>query len=220
VTESRHRPRSYSPSGTSGGYGRAYGGGSSYGGYPRGGGAYRRPPYTRWGIGAGCAYDCYRLGAGTHKGGFYGSFFVGFPFAVPVYLPYIETAQYDEATVDAYAPRPEPPPYYTTPASKLIVVGGGSGGGDAVTVETVGDSVRLRWLPAGRSAREVRLFVADSARRELASRTASPSAPVATFEIVTLSAPVVFAGVSVTFTDGVITTTVVPYQHAAAAPRR
>ena len=89
-----------------------------------------------------------------------------------------------------------------------------------MTVETVGDSVRLRWLGAGRSAREVRLFVADSARRELAARTASPSAPVATFEIVTLSAPVAFTGVSVTFTDGVIMTTVIPYQHAAASQRR
>jgi hypothetical protein len=173
-------------------------------------------------VGAGCAYDCYRIGAGIRKGGFYGSFFVGYPFAVPVYFPYIETTQvqYEEATVDAYDARPEPQPYSATPASKLIVVGGGSGGGDAVSVETVGDSVRLRWLAAGRSAREVRLFVADSARRELASRTASPSAPVATFEIVTLSAPVAFAGVSVTFTDGVVTTTVVPYQHAAASQRR
>ena len=224
VTEPRHQPRSYSPSGPSSGHGRAYDRGSSYGNYPRRGGAYRRPPYTRWGVGAGCGYGCYRPGAGIHKGGFYGSFLLGYPFAVPLYLPHyvVESTQvqYEEATVEAYDARPEPQSYYTRPAAKLIVVGGGTGGGDAVSVETVGDSVRLRWLGAGRSAREVRLFVADSARRELASRTASPSAPVATFEIVTLSAPVAFTGVSVTFTDGVTMTTVIPYQHAAASRRR
>jgi hypothetical protein len=96
-------------------------------------------------------------------------------------------------------------------ASKLIVVGGGTTGGDALTIETVGDSVRLSWLGANRPVREVKLFVADSAHRELATRSASPMAPTATFEVATLSAPVAFAGVAVTFADGAMTTTTIPY---------
>jgi hypothetical protein len=96
--------------------------------------------------------------------------------------------------------------------SKLIVVGGGTtGGGDALTIETVGDSVRLSWLGTNRPVREVKLFVADSAHRELATRSASPMAPTATFEVTTLSAPVAFAGVAVTFADGAMTTTTIPY---------
>ena len=204
-------------------YGTSTYGTGSYGSYPRGSTRYRRPPYSRWGVGAGCAYGCFRLGAGVRTGSFFGSFYFGYPFAVPIYLPYIvETTTYvrhDEPAYDSYDTRADLPAEPGRAASKLIVVGGGTGGGDALTVETLGDSVRLSWLAAGRSAREVKLFVADSARRELAARTASPSAPVATFEIVTLSAPVAFAGVSVTFTDGVTTTTVVPYQHAGSARR-
>ena len=100
------------------------------------------------------------------------------------------------------------------------MVGGGTGGGsDALTVESLADSVRLSWLANGRVAREVKLFVADSARRELATRTASPSAPTATFEIATLSAPVAFAGVTVIFADGVTSTTLVPYRGEAAPGR-
>ena len=224
--------------GGSTGSGRAYGtsgyGTSSYGtgtygstanGYPRGSTRYRRQPYTRWGVGAGCAYGCFRLGAGVRTGSFFGSLFIGYPFAVPIYVPYIvETTTYvrhEEPAYDSYDQRADVSAELNRPASKLIVVGGsGSGGGDALTVESIGDSVRLSWLAAGRTAREVKLFVTDSAKRELAARTASPSAPVATFEIVTLSAPVAFAGVSVTFTDGVTTTTVVPYQHGTSGQRR
>jgi hypothetical protein len=151
----------------------------------------------------------YRRGfvAGGYKHHF-GSF-VGYPFWVPVVWPYFDygyygTAAYSEAAVESYAPARAP--------AKLIVVGSGSAsGGDALTVETAGDSVRLSWLGANRPVREVKLFVVDSARRELATRSASPSAPVATFEVATLSAPVAFAGVTVTFADGVMTTTTVPY---------
>jgi hypothetical protein len=175
-------------------------------------------------VAPGCAYGCFRFGAGIRAGSFFSTFYIGHPFAVPIFLPYvIETTTYvrhEEPVYDSYDARADVPSDPGRAASKLIVVGGGSGGGDAVTVETLGDSVRLSWLAAGKSAREVKLFVADSARRELAARTASPSAPVATFEVVTLSAPVAFAGVSVTFTDGVTTTTVVPYQHGTSSQRR
>ena len=213
----RTRPRY-----VTGGYGTgSYG--TSYGSSSRVTSGYRRPPYARWGVGVGCAYGCFRFGGGHRLGSFYGSLFIGYPFAIPIYVPYIvETTTYvrtEEQAYDSYDSRAEVAAEPNRAASKLIVVGGGNSGGDALTVESVGDSVRLSWLAAGRSAREVKLFVTDSAKRELAARMASPSAPAATFEVVTLSAPVAFAGVSVTFTDGVTTTTVVPYQHGSGQRR-
>jgi hypothetical protein len=150
----------------------------------------------------------------------FSTFSIGYPFYVPILVPYIYDAtyvRYGEAAADAYAP--EPQTEGGRPVSKLIVVGAGSAtGGDALTVETVGDSVRLSWLGAGRLAREVMLFVTDSAKRHLGIAEREPVGPNATFEISTLSAPVAFAGVSVTFADGVTSTTVVPYR--AGTPRR
>jgi hypothetical protein len=155
---------------------------------------------------------------------------VGYPFAVPVVVPYFygyssygtTYDRYAETSSGQYAPEqyaPEAEP--TRSASKLIVIGGGTGGGgDALTIETVADSVRLSWLGSGRAAREVTLFVADSTQRRLATRSASPAAPTATFEVATLSAPVAFAGVAVTYTDGVTSITLVPYRDGAAAGQR
>jgi hypothetical protein len=166
-----------------------------------------QPPSTRW-VGSGCFGGCWKAGIGARHKRFFGSFVVGYPFwSVPFFYDYYGSS-YVESTGGAYAP--EAP---GRAAAKLIVVGGGSsGGGDALTVETLGDSVRLSWLVAGRPATEVKLFVADSARRELATRSASPASPTAVFEIATLSAPVSFAGVTVTFADGVVATTLVPYR--------
>ena len=205
------------------------GGGDRYDGGDRGG-RYPRRPYTTGytpGYTTGytpiggyshrtsvCGFGCVRIGGGHRSARVFSTFPIGYPFYVPILVPYIYDAtyvQYGEAAADTYAP--EPQTVFGRPASKLIVVGAGSAaGGDALTVESVGDSVRLSWLGAGRPAREVMLFVTDSAKRHLASRSASPSAANATFEISTLSAPVAFAGVSVTFTDGVTSTTVVPYR--------
>ena len=220
-----------------------YGNGAAYDDRDRGGrydggdrgGRYARRPYTTGytpGYTTGytpigghshrvpvCGVGCVRIGGGLRAARVFSTFSIGYPFYVPILVPYIYDAtyvRYGEAAADSYAP--EPQTEFGRPVSKLIVVGAGSAaGGDALTVETVGDSVRLSWLGAGRLAREVMLFVTDSAKRHLASRSASPSAPNATFEISTLSAPVAFAGVSVTFTDGVTSTTVVPYR-ASTAP--
>jgi hypothetical protein len=162
-------------------------------------------------VGLGCGYGCYRVGAGVRSGRFAGHFFIGYPFVIPIAIPYYYESSYESYSEAAVASEP----VYREPeraASKLIVIGAGGGGGDALTVETLGDSVRLGWLGSTRPAREVRLFVSDSAQRQLASRSASPSAPTATFEVATLSAPVSFAGVTVVFADGVTTTTVVPYR--------
>ena len=209
------------PLGSGNSSGRGYTAGSSYGtGWSMSGGfGHRfepstsrrwRPGYTQYGV--GCNVGCFRLGLGAGTGRFFGSFVVGYPFAVPIVVPYFyysATTAYVESAADAYAAEPEPP----RAASKLIVIGGGSGGGgDALTVETLGDSVRLNWLGSSRPAREVTLFVADSTQRPLATRRASAAAPTATFEIATLSEPVAFAGVTVTFADGVTTTTTVPYR--------
>ena len=225
----------------------SYGNGAAYDSRDRGGsydggnrgGRYTRRPYTT-GYTAGyttgytpiggyshraivCGFGCVRIGGGHRAARVFSTFSIGYPFYVPVLVPYIYDAtyvQYGDAYADAYAPEPQTASGRPA-ASKLIVVGAGSAaGGDALTVETVGDSVRLSWLGAGRPAREVTLFVTDSAKRQLASRSASPSAPNATFETATLSAPVAFAGVSVTFTDGVTSTTVVPYRAGTAPTER
>ena len=213
-------------------YDNQYGNGSSRGltGYNSGGvvgnrgySIDRRPrytsrPYTRAGFG-GCVYTCVSVSGGIRTGRYFSSFTIGYPFAVPVVVPYFVVATpevYVEPSVEERYVEAAP-----RAASKLIVIGGGSGGGgDALTVESVGDSVRLNWLPNGRQAREVKLFVADSAQRQLATRIASPAMPSATFEISTLSSPVAFAGVSVTFADGVISTTVVPYRGGASSGQR
>lgn len=192
-----------------GGYARGYamGSGGSTGGFSNGGNASHRwqPGYTR-SVGSACVGGCWGVG-GRYKH-FYGSYVVGYPFWTVPYVYDSYGSSYVESAAESYAPEPA-----GRAAPKLIVIGGGSaGGGDALTVETMGDSVRLSWLVAGRLAREVKLFVADSAHRELATRSASPSTPTAVFEVATLSSPVAFAGVTVTFADGVVTTTMVPYR--------
>jgi hypothetical protein len=213
-------------------YGKTYGGGSSYGtrdGFGRSDGRQPARLYTTTRTPAAhsrrapvCGYGCVRIGGGHRAARVFATFSIGYPFYVPLYVPYIYDATYvrygEEAVADTYVP--EPYADAARPPSKLIVVGAGSAGGDALTVETVGDSVRLSWIASGRTPREVKLFVSDSAKRELASRSATAWAPYATFEIATLSAPVAFAGVSVTFTDGVISTTVVPYRNGTASGQR
>jgi hypothetical protein len=210
--------------------GSSVSGGSSFGGAGFDGFGHRfepgsshrwQPGYTRV-VGGGCFGSCFRIGVGGRPR-FFGSFFFGYPFYFPVAVPYFystyETVVQPVAVAQPYAPGAEPyvPFEEQRAASKLIVVGGGTGnGGDALTVETRGDSVYLSWLSSGRQAREVKLFVADSAQHQLATRSASPSAPNAMFEVSTLSAPVAFAGVTVTFADGVTTTTTVPYRASSS----
>jgi len=201
-------------------------------GFPRGGGfgvpgfSHRRSrflpaPHTRGRVRAGCIFGCQPFGGFIgHKGRFTSGFFGDFPFAFPFFFPLAYDAGY--ATYPPYTELPEDVGYAEPrrAASKLIVVGAGGRGGEALTVETIADSVRLTWLGAGRPAREVRLFVADSAHRELAARSANPSAPTATFEISTLSAPVAFTGVTIEFADGVTATTVVPYRLGGVSGQR
>ena len=189
-----------------GAYGRGYGMASA----PVGGSRRAHAPYTRWGVGAGCGFGCVSGGFGAHVGR-YPKYVIGYPlFGAALFYPYyydIGYSAYTEVTTHAYAddaPRT---------ASKVIIVGTGSAGAsDALTVESLGDSVRLSWLANGRATREVKLFVADSAKRELATRTTMPSTPTAIFEVATLSAPVAYVGVTVVFADGVTSTTLVPYR--------
>ena len=206
------------------GYGGSSRNNSGYSGYAGDRGTrYWRPPSSHWGVGAGCVGGCIR--AGIHSGRFFGSFAFGYPFAIPVYVPYFYDATYYGSTYESdggtanepYAPESE----RAYAPSKLIVIGGGTGGGgDALTVETIADSVRLTWLASGRAAREVMLFVADSTQRRLATRSTSPAAPAATFEVATLSAPVAYAGVAVTFADGVTSITLVPYRGGMTGGQR
>ena len=110
----------------------------------------RQSAYTRWGASSSCFGGCFTGGVGGFHKHFLGSFIVGYPFWGAVVWPYFDYgygSTYTEPAAESY----EPP----RAASKLIVVGGGSttGGGDALTIEALGDSVRLSWLGANRPVR-------------------------------------------------------------------
>ena len=146
-------------------YGKTYGGGSSYGtrdGFGRSDGRQPARLYTTTRTPAAhsrrapvCGYGCVRIGGGHRAARVFATFSIGYPFYVPLYVPYIYDATYvrygEEAVADTYVP--EPYADAARPPSKLIVVGAGSAGGDALTVETVGDSVRLSWIASGRTPR-------------------------------------------------------------------
>jgi len=114
--------------------------------------------------GASCYRNCFGGIGGFHRH-FLGSFVVGYPFWGAVAWPYFDYGYYGSTYAEPAEQAYEP----THPGSKVIVVGGGTtSGGDALSIETLGDSVRLSWLGANRPVRDVKLFIADSAHRELA----------------------------------------------------
>src|SRR5688500_2836039 len=108
-----------------------------------------------------------------------------------------------------YAPATMPAP--STSGPKLIVVGEGSGG-ESITLEhPTADRLRVTWSATGAIAREVRLFLADSARQTLRTSVPDVDAPTATFQIGALGSRIAFVGATVVFVSGVTTTTLVPY---------
>jgi hypothetical protein len=153
---------------------------------------------------------------------FFGFPYVVSPYVVPVPLPMDVTDQSSyyaqPAPSEPLAPAPAPRSTDTSFAhSKLIIVGGESGrGGDALTIEQLGDSVlRLTWLGSIRPIREARVFVADSTQRTLRSQRVDVKTPSALFETRELRRRIAYAGVAVTFTDGVMSTTMVPVRLGA-----
>jgi hypothetical protein len=149
--------------------------------------------------------------------------YVAAPYAVPVAVP-VEPLTYAPASGVYAVPEPAAPPTPPLPRdtsfahSKLIIVGGESGrGGDALTIEQLGDSVlRLTWLGSIRPIRDARVFIADSAQRTLRAQRVDATTPSALFETKELKRQIAYAGVSVTFADGVMSTTMIPVRVSSA----
>jgi hypothetical protein len=73
------------------------------------------------------------------------------------------------------------------------------------------DSLRVTWLGAHRPIREARLFLADSTRKSLQSRTVTAGQPMALFTLAMQGGPAAFVGLKVVFADGSTRTTLVPF---------
>ncbi|MGH7709991.1 MAG: hypothetical protein ACREOG_01835 [Gemmatimonadaceae bacterium] len=129
-------------------------------------------------------------------------------YAVPYYVPVPAPVQ----TWPAPSPR-TPPRVYDPTKSKMLTIGGGAdGGGGVMRIESVSDSVvRLTWLGNPRPIREVRVLLADSTQRTLRSALVDRETPSALLRVADLATRVAYVGLTITFADGAIETTLVPY---------
>jgi hypothetical protein len=139
------------------------------------------------------------------------------PYAVPVEVPYAVPVEVPYP-VPLYPPnrrfRSKEPPRRPAPGeSKMLVMGSGiDAGGGTLGVESMGDSlVRLTWMPNTRQVREARVFLADSAQRQLRSQRLDSVSTSALFETKPLGSRVRYAGLTVVMAHGTILTTLVPY---------
>ena len=77
-------------------------------------------------------YSCVSVSGGIRTGRYFSSFTIGYPFAVPIIVPYFVAATPD-VYVDSRADDRYVEDRYVEEApraaSKLIVIGGGTGGG-------------------------------------------------------------------------------------------
>jgi hypothetical protein len=92
--------------------------------------------------------------------------------------------------------------------SKLIVVDGQRGGAAVEVRQVGGDTIQLTRPGSEAGVRQVTLFLADSLRHTLDEQTLSTAPYTVNF---TLAPATAFVGVTVTYTNGTIATTTVPY---------
>jgi hypothetical protein len=126
-------------------------------------------------------------------------------YQVPVYVPV------PVATLPAEPAEPRKP--YDPTKSRMLTIGAGAdGGGGVMRIEPVTDSlVRITWLGSARPVREARLFLADSARQELRTARVDARTPSTLFELTPGRERIVYAGLTIHFSDGAVQTTLVPY---------
>ena len=113
---------------------------------------------------------------------------VGTPYQAsapaPVYVPYPVPYYYPVPASAPEPPKPPPRPYNPEVAHLTVVGGGHDGGGGVMRIERPStDSLRVTWLGTPRAIREARLFLADSTRTSLQSRTVTTGQPVALFAL-------------------------------------
>jgi hypothetical protein len=107
-------------------------------------------------------------------------------------------------------------PYDPTKSKTLIVGEGADGGAGVMRIDRVGpDSVRLTWRGSVRPIREARFFLADSARRALATQMVSADQPTAVFSLEARADAIAFTGLTVIFADGATVTNLVPWRNAS-----
>ncbi|MEW5916467.1 MAG: hypothetical protein AB1762_08685 [Gemmatimonadota bacterium] len=143
------------------------------------------------------------------------------PYVTETVVPY-PVPYYVAVPVPAAAPAAPPARKPYDPAkSRMLTIGAGADGGAGVMrIEAVGDSVvRLVWLGTPRPVREARLYLADSAQRSLRSALVDKQTPSALFKISDVAAGLVYFGLTITFADGAIETTLVPYRKPAESSR-
>jgi hypothetical protein len=141
---------------------------------------------------------------------------VGTPYQAsapaPVYVPYPVPYYYPVPATAPEPPKPPPRPYNPAMAHLTVVGGGHDGGGGVMRIERPSaDSLRVTWLGAHRPIREARLFLADSTRKSLQSRTVTAGQPMALFTLAMQGGPAAFVGLKVVFADGSTRTTLVPF---------
>ncbi|MGH7695639.1 MAG: hypothetical protein ACRENH_11700 [Gemmatimonadaceae bacterium] len=131
------------------------------------------------------------------------------PYAVPVYVPVPTPVQPKYWARDS---QKISQPYDPTKSRMLTVGEGADGGGGVMRIERLENNVlRLTWRGSLRPIREARLFIADSLQKTLRSARVDSDTPSALFEIANLEGKIAFAGLIVTYADGAVQTTLVPY---------
>ena len=127
------------------------------------------------------------------------------PYPVPVYVPMPKPVQPKVWAAD-------PQPYDPTKSRMLTIGEGADGGGGVMRIDRLeNNTLRLTWRGSVRPIREARLFIADSLKQMLRSARVDSDTPSALFEIADLDGKIAFTGLIVTYADGAVQTTLVPY---------
>ena len=149
-----------------------------------------------------------------------------YPYVIVVQQPYAydagldpryEGVTYVDAHVDAYVDASPEPALADAPTVLVPEVHATTGTAPLLVEPLAGSLLRLRWLGADSTVREVALLLADARRRPLVSQVVSEPPYTAVFEHTARAA---FIGVTVVHADGASTTTLLPMPAAAAGRDR
>lgn len=128
------------------------------------------------------------------------------PYPVPYYVP----LRIPSAALGTRLATPSVP--YDPEKARITIIGSGAdGGGGMLQIDPIGgDTIEVTWRGTPRPIRRAEVFLADSLRRPMQQRAVTVESAVARFGLGGLARPAAFAGVTVVFSDGSTTTTLVP----------
>jgi hypothetical protein len=131
---------------------------------------------------------------------------------VPIFVPYYAGSVQYRSPVWVPSPQKIWQAYDPTKSRMLTIGSGVDGGGGVMRIEKVDSTtLRLTWRGSDRPIKEARLYIADSAQKTLRSARVDLDTPSAIFEIKELEGKIAFTGLLVTYADGAVQTTLVPY---------